>query len=163
MTRLLCSLFLLLALCACGSSASGTRNSRSSSYSKASSPTEQIIQYAVSFEGTRYRFGGTSKAGMDCSGLVYVSFKEADLELPRVSRDMAKQGRSVPLTKAQPGDLLFFSTSKKGRGINHVGLIVEREGGDIQFIHSTTSRGVIISSLDEKYWKNAFVQARKMI
>ena len=117
----------------------------------------------MSFEGTRYRFGGTSKAGMDCSGLVYVSFKEADLELPRVSRDMAKQGRSVPLTKAQPGDLLFFSTSKKGRGINHVGLIVEREGGDIQFIHSTTSRGVIISSLDEKYWKNAFVQARKMI
>ena len=133
MTRLLCSLCLLLALCACGSSASGTRNSRSSSYSKASSPTEQIIQHAVSFEGTRYRFGGTSKAGMDCSGLVYVSFKEADLELPRVSRDMAKQGRSVPLAKAKPGDLLFFDDDEGL--ITHVGILLPND----RIIHASGS------------------------
>lgn len=163
MPRLLFSILLLSVLCACGSSTSGTRNSRSSSHSKAGTEADRVIDYAVSFEGTRYRYGGTSKSGMDCSGLMYVSFRQAEVDLPRVSRDMAREGSPVSLSNASPGDLLFFSTNKKREGINHVGLIVERKGNEIHFIHSTTSRGVIISSLNEQYWKSAFVKARKLI
>ena len=76
---------------------------------------------------------------------------------------MEQKGAKVPLTKVQKGDLLFFNTSKKRRTINHVGLVVEKNKKGLFFIHSTTSSGVIISSLDEAYWKKAFIEARKII
>lgn len=156
-------LLLLLVLSGCGSSSRvADHSSKSTNYSKKKT-VDPIIDHAISFEGTPYRFGGTSKKGMDCSGLIYVSYLQGEIELPRVSSDMAKQGKSIDLAEVRKGDLVFFSTSKKGRGINHVGLVVERKGGQIRFIHSTTSRGVIVSSLDENYWRKAFVEARKVI
>jgi len=117
----------------------------------------------MTFEGTRYKFGGTDKRGMDCSGLVYVSFKEEQIALPRISRDMARKGVRVKLEETEEGDLVFFRTDKNKNVINHVGLVLENKKGVITFIHSTTSRGVIVSSMEEKYWKNAFVQVRRMI
>jgi cell wall-associated NlpC family hydrolase len=123
---------------------------------------ENIIEYARSFEGTRYKFGGTTKAGMDCSGLVYTAFKQQDVLMPRISRDMATKGVEVRLKDAVEGDLVFFKTSRRNT-INHVGLVVESKKGEVFFIHSTTSRGVIISSMNEAYWKKAFVEARRVI
>ncbi|WP_339699240.1 C40 family peptidase [uncultured Marixanthomonas sp.] len=123
----------------------------------------KIIAYAKTFQGTRYKFGGTTKKGMDCSGLVYTSFKNENIGLPRVSRDMAKQGKRISLRNAEEGDLLFFQTNKTRKVINHVGLVVESKRGVVKFIHSTTSRGVIVSSLDENYWNNAFVEVRRVI
>ena len=123
----------------------------------------KIVTYAKTFEGTRYKFGGTTKKGMDCSGLVYTSFKNENIGLPRVSRDMAKQGKRISLRNAEEGDLVFFQTNKSRRVINHVGLVVESRRGVVKFIHSTTSRGVIVSSLDENYWNNAFVEVRRII
>ncbi|MEZ4859439.1 MAG: C40 family peptidase [Flavobacteriaceae bacterium] len=123
----------------------------------------KIIDYAKTFEGTRYKFGGIDKNGMDCSGLVYTSFKKENITLPRISRDMATQGVSIKLKETEEGDLVFFQTNKKRRIINHVGLVVENKKGEIFFIHSTTSKGVIISSLEEPYWKNAFVEVRRII
>ena len=122
-----------------------------------------VISHARSFEGTRYKFGGTDKRGMDCSGLVYTCFQREKVALPRISRDMAKKGLRISLKDASEGDLLFFQTSKTGRRINHVGLVVEARNGTLHFIHSTTSRGVIVSSLDERYWRNAFVEVRRII
>lgn len=122
----------------------------------------EIIDYAKSFQGTKYKFGGTSKAGIDCSGLVCSAFEQQDIQLPRISRDMANQGFQITLKDVEPGDLIFFKTDNR-RTINHVGLVVESDDGDIRFIHSTTQRGVIISSLDETYWKRSFVQARRVI
>lgn len=122
-----------------------------------------IISFAKTFEGTRYKFGGTDENGMDCSGLVYRSFLKENITLPRVSRDMANEGVSVNLGAVEKGDLLFFKTNPKNNRINHVGLIVEINNGIIKFIHSTNSLGVIISSLEERYWKKAFVSARKII
>ena len=76
---------------------------------------------------------------------------------------MATQGNKISLNKTNKGDLVFFRTNKNKKTINHVGLVVENKKGEIFFIHSTTSLGVIISSLNEKYWKNSFVEARKII
>ena len=124
---------------------------------------EKIVKHAKGFEGTRYKFGGTTKKGMDCSGLVYVSFLEEGLSLPRTSRAMSLQGKRLYLKEVSTGDLLFFETNKNKKVINHVGLVVQTDRDNIYFIHSSTSRGVIISSLSETYWKDNFVMARRVI
>jgi cell wall-associated NlpC family hydrolase len=100
---------------------------------------------------------------MDCSGLVYVSFQQENIDLPRISRQMATKGIRLQLNETEEGDLVFFRTNKNKRTINHVGLVVEHKKGIIKFIHSTTSNGVIVSSLEESYWKNAFVEVRRII
>ena len=122
-----------------------------------------IVNYAISFEGTKYKYGGTTKRGMDCSGLLFVSFQENDIQLPRTSRAMSLQGERLYLKDVTVGDLLFFETNKNRKIINHVGLVVDISQGDILFIHSTTSRGVVISKLSENYWNNSFVMARRVI
>ncbi|MBT0606559.1 C40 family peptidase [Aequorivita echinoideorum] len=123
---------------------------------------ENIIEFSKTFLGTRYKFGGTTEAGMDCSGLVYTAFKKEDIELPRISRDMATKGILISYKDIEEGDLVFFRTSRKNT-ITHVGLVVEAKRGDVKFIHSTTRAGVIISSMEEKYWKDAFVEVRRII
>jgi cell wall-associated NlpC family hydrolase len=127
------------------------------------SKVDNIINYAVTFSGTRYKYGGTTNKGIDCSGLIYISFKKEAIALPRVSRDMAKKGQQITLQNAQKGDLLFFKTSKNRKDINHVGLIVNSENGNIKFIHATTGKGVITSSLSEPYWRLAFIEVRRIL
>ena len=141
-------------------------NKPTSSYklSKKKYKSEKIIDYAKQFYGVRYKWGGTTKSGVDCSGLIYESFKAYNVILPRISRDMAKRGRKVTLKQVKVGDLLFFKTSRNRRNtINHVGLIISIKNNNIQFIHATTSKGVISSWLNEKYWLNAFTEARSIL
>lgn len=134
------------------------------SYSKNKiSIADKVVANAVAFKGTKYKFGGVTKKGMDCSGVIFVAYKKENIQLPRVSRNMANHGDKIPLNKAKKGDLLFFRTNKSNRSINHVGLITSVENGQVKFIHSTTSRGVIISSLSENYWNKAFVKATKVL
>lgn len=121
-----------------------------------------IVNDALTYEGTRYKWGGTTRKGMDCSGLVYIAFQSEQIALPRVSRNMAREGKSIKNREVNIGDLLFFKTDHSKR-INHVGLVVDIRPGAVLFIHSTTSRGVIISSLDENYWKQAYIEARRII
>lgn len=128
-----------------------------------SEEARNIIQTAMSYNGTPYRYGGTTRKGMDCSGLIYTCFLDADISLNRSSAAMATQGKEIPLRKVAKGDLLFFTTGNNRRRINHVGLVVETEGDEIQFIHATTSRGVLISSLREGYWNRAFHHARRIL
>ena len=122
-----------------------------------------IVNYAKQYEGVKYKFGGTTKNGMDCSGLIYKCFKAYNIDLPRISRDMAQEGEKISLENVQTGDLLFFKTNKKRNVISHVGLVVTSLPGNIEFIHSTTSQGVIISSLAEHYWYFSFVEARRIL
>lgn len=122
-----------------------------------------IIDYAKQFSGVKYMFGGNSFDGIDCSGLVFESFKTVDIFLPRISRDMAKQGEKITLTDTQEGDLLFFKTVSRRNSISHVGLVVSNQNGNVEFIHSTTRAGVIVSKLSENYWSNAFVEARRIL
>lgn len=123
----------------------------------------KIVKTAKKFEGTRYKYGGTDKKGMDCSGLIYVSFLEEGISLPRTSRAMSLEGKRLYLKEVNIGDLLFFETNKNRKVINHVGLVVDVDKDGIYFIHSSTSKGVIISSLSESYWYNNFVMARRVI
>ena len=123
---------------------------------------DKIIRVANSFTGTRYKFGGTTKKGMDCSGLVFTAFKSQKITLPRVSRDMALQGITVPKQRLRKGDLVFFSTGRKYR-INHVGLVTKIVNNEVFFIHASSSRGVVTSSLNEKYYKSRFVKAKRIL
>lgn len=127
------------------------------------SQADAIVETALSFSGVRYKYGGTNRKGMDCSGLLYVSFLENDFPLPRTSHLLAEKGKPVKVSQVQKGDLLFFKTRGRGKKINHVGLVVAVDKDDIQFIHSTTSRGVIVSSLREGYWNYAFVKATRVL
>lgn len=168
MYKLLLIATLGLLLTSCGSSRSTSQKStryskQSTSSTSSNAKANQVVTFAKSFEGTRYKFGGTTSSGMDCSGLVFIAFKNQNVVLPRVSRDMATRGTRIELGQTDAGDLVFFKTSKSSRNINHVGLVVEAQNGSIFFIHSTTSRGVIISSLDEGYWNSAFVEARRIL
>lgn len=124
---------------------------------------DEIINSALAFSGTRYKFGGTTSNGMDCSGLLYVAFNDHDIALPRVSYVMADEGENIRVKNVTKGDLLFFKTSKKSKKINHVGLVIDVDGDEIKFIHATTSRGVIVSSLKEGYWNYAFVKATRVL
>lgn len=124
---------------------------------------DNIIDIARSFHGTPYKFGGTTSKGMDCSGLIFTAFKEEDIILPRISRDIATKGKKINLNDVSKGDLVFFKTDRNRNVINHVGLVVDVFPGKILFIHSSTSQGVIVSSLDETYWNKAFVEARRVI
>lgn len=124
---------------------------------------DRIINTALEYSGVRYKYGGTSKAGLDCSGLMLVTFGEHNYNLPRSSSQMAEEGQKVKLNEVVKGDLLFFCTGRRNRKINHVGLVVTTEGDEIKFIHSSTSRGVIVSSLREGYWNSAFVKATRVL
>lgn len=127
------------------------------------SKADHIIQTALKYSGVRYKYGGTTKKGMDCSGLLYVAFGENDIDLPRTSYHMAEEGRRIRLNEVEKGDLLFFRTSKRAKRINHVGMVVAVENDEIKFVHASTSRGVIVSSLREGYWNSAFVKATRVL
>ena len=100
---------------------------------------------------------------MDCSGLIYTSFKEHNISLPRSTSGLRSYGDWVDLKEVNVGDLVFFATSKNSRDVNHVGIVTDVRPGNVEFIHASTSRGVMISSLAEKYWYFAFVQARRVL
>lgn len=121
-----------------------------------------IVETAKKNIGVKYKNGGTSKSGMDCSGLVYSSFMKYDIELSRVSSDMAKEGKEISKSKAQEGDLIFFKTNNS-RSINHVGIITENNNDELLFIHSSSSRGVIISSLNEAYYAKAYEKIKRIL
>lgn len=125
----------------------------------------QIVNNAMQFEGVRYRGGGTTTAGMDCSGMVYATFQIFDITLPRSSASMAVgAGHEVKLEEVKAGDLLFFDNNRRHRGINHVGLVTEvTADGEIKFIHSSSSHGVMVSSMNEPYNSRTFIQANRVI
>ncbi|WP_241657560.1 C40 family peptidase [Flavobacterium cerinum] len=124
----------------------------------------QIVNNAMQFEGVRYRGGGTTKAGMDCSGMVYATFQIFDTTLPRSSHEMAKAGKEIKLSEVKKGDLLFFKNNRRRSVINHVGLVTEvTPEGEVKFIHSSTSSGVIVSSMNEPYNARTFVQASRVV
>ncbi|GAA4774125.1 MULTISPECIES: peptidoglycan endopeptidase [Flavobacterium] len=123
---------------------------------------EFLISKASENLGARYRSGATGNGGFDCSGLMFSTFKNIEMTLPRSSRDMAANaGVRIDRSQAQKGDLIFFAT--RGRGVSHVGMITEVAEDEIKFIHSSTSAGVIISSVKEPYYARRFVQINRVL
>lgn len=126
----------------------------------ADSKVQTILKRAMTLLGTPYRWGGESPDGFDCSGLVGYVFKTAlGIELPRVSREMARDGNAELIkdrNALNAGDLVFFG--RRGR-VDHVGIYV----GEGRFLHAP-SRGkdVRVDSLASGYWSEKFVQARRV-
>ena len=160
-------LFMLLTILpACKSKKSVTEKKVNASEIKNtenSSLENNLVNYALTFDGVKYKYGGTTKKGMDCSGLVFTSYKKFDIDVPRTTKDLSKTGDWIDLKDVKPGDLLFFATHKNSRKINHVGIVTNTAVGNIEFIHASTSNGVIVSNLAERYWYFAFVQARRIL
>jgi len=125
---------------------------------------EKVIENARSFTGTPYKYGGTTRSGMDCSGLLLNAFRAIEMELPRTSEAQSKTGDKVKIKKLREGDLVFFATGKKKRVITHVGLVTDRKGPDnVWFIHASTSLGVVEANLFTDYYRKRYRGARRVI
>lgn len=113
-------------------------------------------QYA-DWKGVRYRLGGTSKRGIDCSAFVQTTFRDKfGMTLPRSTYEQEDTGKSIQRTKLRPGDLVLFRAGSTGR---HVGIYI----GSDNFVHASTSNGVMISNLNDSYWKNRYRDARRVL
>lgn len=120
---------------------------------------DELIGNAMGLLGVAYRFGGTSaNTGFDCSGFMQHIFRKTfAVSLPRTSAEQARVGSYVARSDLQPGDLVFFRTSR-GR-ISHVGMYV----GNNRFIHAPrTGKRIEITSLSGKYWNDRYATARRV-
>jgi cell wall-associated NlpC family hydrolase len=118
---------------------------------------QALLEQHQRWAGTPYRIGGTTDRGIDCSALVRNVFRDTfDVELPRSTQDQVHEGRPIDRQELQAGDLVFFRPP--GR-YNHVGIYV----GNGYFLHASTSKGVIISSLDNSYWQRYYWQSRRAL
>ena len=124
---------------------------------------KDIIKEAKTYKGTKYKYGGNTKRGIDCSGLIHNAFTKHGVSIARTTSALSKTGNWVDIKKVIPGDLVFFATKKNSRNVNHVGIVSYVNGDNFKFIHSTTSRGVIESEISERYWYLAYVQARRYL
>ena len=120
----------------------------------------KIVSAARGMMGTRYRYGGTSKDGIDCSGLVVVSMKSAlNTSVPHNAAQLYKKGTAVTKANLQPGDLVFFSGTRGNMGgITHVGIY----SGNNKFIHASSSKGVREDSLSSDYYSKKYTGARRL-
>ena len=110
------------------------------------------IKTAMEYQGVRYKYGGSTRAGMDCSGLLHVSFAEAGEKVPRNSMSFFQAAKPIDVKEVKKGDLMFFATGRDRKKINHVALVTEVTPAEILFVHATVALGVTVSSLNEPYW-----------
>lgn len=117
---------------------------------------KKLLAQYVEWKGTRYRAGGLSRKGVDCSGFVHITYRsQLCLDLPRSTDELAAIGRNVKKSSLLPGDLVFFKTGVLSR---HVGMYVD----DGTFLHVSSRKGVTLSRLDDQYWSRRFWKAKRL-
>lgn len=120
-------------------------------------PSKTLLENVDEWYGVRYRTGGNTKAGVDCSGFTVAVYAAVyGIALPRVSRDQYNMSRKISTTELQEGDLVFFNT--RGSGVSHVGVYL----GNNKFIHASVSRGVMVSGLFEPYYIQRYIGAGRI-
>jgi len=154
--------FLILLLLAFASVSCRDSRQSSSTIPKAknkrpSAKAQKVISAARSYIGTRYKYGGETRTGMDCSGLMLTVFKSVNINLPRTSAKQSVFGKKVSLKELKCGDLVFFTDKKGHKKVTHVGIISQKEAGSIKFIHASTKSGVVESDLYAPYYISIFL------
>jgi len=118
---------------------------------------KRLVQHFTAWQGTRYRRGGKSRKGMDCSGFVQLTYEQLfHKNLPRTVRGQVTMGSKVSRRSLLPGDLVFFKT---GMLQKHVGIFLEKDS----FMHVSQSRGLVVSSLRNRYWRGKYWQSRRLL
>ncbi len=129
---------------------------------EAKGQAKSLVEEAQKYLGTPYKIGGTTKSGMDCSGLVMTVYQTQGIQLPRISPDQYKFGKSISIDEIQPGDLMFFSTPSKPHQIGHSAMCVAIEDGKIKFIHAA-STGVRYDYLVPGYYLTHYKGACRVL
>ena len=144
--KIILIVFFVILLSSCGASKRTASNTVA---------TDLQAQFEI-YKNTKYKYGGTDERGFDCSGFVHKVYSNAfGIQLPRTTDAMSKVGTKVSKNKLKPGDLVFFRPSRK---YDHVGIFID----DHIFMHSSTSKGVIKSKLDNPYWKKKYRFAKRI-
>lgn len=154
---LVSSLFVLslALLTGCGAPRQSTSIPTATHYDKKLTPAQEreLVKEAKEWLGTKYRYGGHSRSGTDCSGMVMEVYRKVcDVKLPRSSREQCDFCVKIKRDELRRGDLVFFTTGKSKSTVSHVGLYI----GDGEIIHASSSRGVVVSRLDERYFQRAY-------
>ena len=119
--------------------------------------SKKIYNEFAKWKGTPYKFGGTSKKGIDCSSFVQNVYGNGlNYSIPRSTYEQLKIGQKVSINNLKPGDLIFFQTSKNQR---HVGVYINSD----KFAHASSSKGVMISSINNSYWKSKYRESRRIL
>lgn len=117
----------------------------------------RLLDQYDDWKGVRYRWGGTNKKGVDCSGFVQITFREQfGVELPRTTLQQKNSGTPIKMSQLQVGDLVLFDITSRTR---HIGIYL----GNKKFVHAATSSGVMISALDDSYWSKRYREARRVL
>ncbi|MGA1933528.1 NlpC/P60 family protein [Arcobacter sp. YIC-464] len=117
----------------------------------------QLKEFYQQWRGVRYKWGGNSKRGIDCSAFVQKAYKNSfNLKLPRTTKSQHKVGKYIEKTSLRLGDLVFFKTGWDSR---HVGIYLDNG----RFMHASTKKGVIISSLNNSYYKKHYWKAKRVL
>lgn len=122
---------------------------------------EKLYQFIDDWYGTPYKFGGKSRAGVDCSNFSCELLRQVYSFPPSYyfpSSKLAEQGKKINLSNAQEGDLVFFSINQNSK-VSHVGIYLANK----KFVHASTSKGVIINSLNEDYYKKRFAFVVRLV
>ena len=162
-----CSVILLIMLSACSSSVPvASQSAPLKTHPKKKSIDAIMVEELPSvllsnefdiWKGTPYRFGGASKRGIDCSALIQkIYLSSFNIKLPRTTERQSRQGYPINKSNLQVGDLVFFKTTLTE---NHVGIFI----GDGQFLHASSSQGVMISALNNRYWRSKYWHSRRIL
>ncbi|WP_415396758.1 NlpC/P60 family protein [Sulfurimonas sp. CS5] len=150
---------------------SGCSTKQTKPYSKASTKKEKpsykpkqqnwittsLYEEYKEWHKTPHKLGGISKKGVDCSSLIQRVYRDAfNISLPRTTKNQAKKGYQVNKNSSREGDLVFFKT---GYNTRHVGIIIEKD----KFMHTSKKYGVMVSSLNNPYWKSKYWQSRRVL
>lgn len=122
-----------------------------------------VISTARSYIGTPYRYGGNSKSGIDCSGLIQQCYKKVNVKLPRTAKAQSKIGNSKSWGTIREGDIVYFKFKQKGEKWFHTGMITKVTKKEVRFIHASTSRGVVESNLQSDYYRKNVKKFRRVI
>lgn len=153
--RILLFILMLLLMSGCSTRSPGTHSaSRNAQINY--NDLDKLYPYHNKWHQTPYKLGGFGSNGIDCSAFVQRAFKDNfNITLPRTTKSLANYGKKVPRSNIRTSDLVFFKT---GYNTRHVGIYLQH--GD--FMHASSSEGVIISNIDDPYWKNRYWMARRV-